>query len=77
MLHNDASVLQGLAELRNKTPNVIEVTENEFVSSMRKNGVPDWKIEVHLLALRAGTQMSVSNGNRVSLRNPLRQEPMT
>lgn len=64
----EASVLQGLAELRNKNSAVVEVTENEFVSYMRDKGVPDWKIEVHLLALKAGTQIGGSDGFRICLK---------
>lgn len=58
MLHHN-HILQGLAELKNKNPTVVEVTENEFVSYMQNKGIPDWEIEVHLLALKAGTQIGV------------------
>lgn len=69
MLHHNASVLQGLAELKNKNPAVIEVTEDEFVSHMRNKGVPEWEIGVHLFALKAGTQIGGPDGFRICLKD--------
>jgi len=63
-----AAVLQGLNDLRNKNPKVVEVTEEEFVASMKKQGKADWEINMTLNFLGQGAALGGPNGERIFLK---------
>ena len=63
-----AAVLQGLNDLRNKNPEIVEVTKEELIASMKKQGSADWEIAMILNFLGNGAQLGGSNGKRIVLK---------
>lgn len=46
----------------------LEVTEEEFVETMRKRGLDDWDIEVALGGLRKGASLDLGGGLKFALK---------
>lgn len=63
-----AAVLQGLRDLRDKNPKVIEVTKEELVASMKKQGKADWEIDMTLNFLGQGAALGGPNGERIVIK---------
>ena len=63
-----AAVLQGLNDLRNKNPKIVEVTKEELIASMKKQGSADWEINMTLSFLEKGAELGGSNGERIVLK---------
>lgn len=69
MLNLDSAVVRGLSELRNRDFQIIEVSEQEFIQSMKCLGKNESEICIHLIALKNNTQMIVNDGFRIVLKN--------
>jgi len=63
-----AAVLQGLHDLKNKNPKIVEVTKEELVASMKRQGKADWEIDMTLNFLGQGVALGGPNGERMVLR---------
>jgi hypothetical protein len=63
-----AAVLQGLNDLRNKNPKIVEVTKEELIASMKRQGSADWEINMTLSFLKGGAALGGSNGERIVLK---------
>ena len=68
MLGMTAAVLQGLAELRNKNPEIIELTKEEFIQGAKLRGWSQFDIDISVKFLEAGTQIDAGNGKRIVLK---------
>lgn len=62
----NAAVLQGLRDLREKNPKIIEVTKEELIALMKKQGSEDW--EATLSFLEQGAALGGPNGERIVLK---------
>lgn len=63
-----AAVLQGLRDLRDKNPKTIEVTKEELVDSMKRQGKADWEVNMILNFLGQGVALGGPNGERIVLK---------
>jgi hypothetical protein len=63
-----AAVLQGLNDLRNKNPKIVEVTKEELIAAMKRQGSKDWEINMTLTFLEGGAALGGSNGERIVIK---------
>lgn len=68
MLGMSAAVLQGLAELKNPNPEIIELTKEEFIQGAKLRGWNQFDIDISVKFLEAGTQIDAGNGKRIVLK---------
>ena len=63
-----ATVLQGLNDLKNPNPKTIEVTREELIAYLKKQGSPDWEINMTLSFLGQDVVLGGPNGERIVLK---------
>lgn len=64
----NAALYAAMAELNNKNPEIIELSEQEFREGAKLRGWDSLSIDISVKAMKAGAQVDAGNGKRIVLR---------
>jgi hypothetical protein len=67
MFGMSAALHQGLRDLQDKNPKIIEVTEEEYREQMRLQGVDRFDIDIAIQFMKAGADVGGAPGVRIRL----------
>jgi hypothetical protein len=65
---SNAALHAALAEMKNKNPDIIELTEQEFRDGAKARGWDGFNIDISVMAMKAGAQVDAGNGKRIVLK---------